>query len=138
MPSDFAQTPALRLKFSWNFAHPLTLDEEGLCQRLTFPEGPWTCVIPWSAVFGLGPSQRPPTWLWPMDLPDEMKALLSQAHEEADAPAEKVETEADPPRAIPALLATLDAEAEVDPTEDEEEPAPPDGIQRGHLRLVKS
>lgn len=70
VPPALRAVPILRLKVSYRFANPLSLDDDAARQCLQFSDGPWSCVVPWDAVFAVGPDGRPPTWLWPHHLPD--------------------------------------------------------------------
>jgi len=97
VPPDLRDLPILRLKVSPRFANPLSLDDDAVRQRLAFPDGPWLCVIPWEAIFAVGPDGRPPTWLWPAHMPGELLATLP------DLPEPPTDVEEPPPRPRPHL-----------------------------------
>jgi stringent starvation protein B len=110
----------LRLNLSYRFALPdLQIDAWGVRATLSFRGSPFSCRIPWEAVFAMTQPPGERGWLWPNDLSPELLEALTREPtpgprlvevppepEGADAP------EAEPP----------------------EEPSPP---KRPHLRLVK-
>ncbi len=148
-PSELCSGPALRLKLSWHYAHPLHLDDEGVVQTLTFHSGSFRCAVPWEAIFAMGSAESEPEWVWPSDLPPEMRALLltATAKESEDGPSAPAPVSDPPPAGQPALALAVvaeessldddgpsdDAPADDDPPDDD----PPGTIRRGHLRLVK-
>ena len=56
-PPELCSGPALRLKLSWHYAHPLHLDDEGVVQTLTFHSGSFRCAVPWEAIFAMGSAE---------------------------------------------------------------------------------
>ncbi len=124
VPPELSGTVVLRLKVSPRFANPLSLDDDAVRQRLNFPDGPWSCVIPWEAVFGVGSDGDKPKWLWLADLPREMLAAAVSAASDKALGA-----------AAPSRLRPLEPEEPEGPGDDPPEPPPPRG--RPHLRLVK-
>jgi len=148
-PPELCSGPALRLKLSWHYAHPLHLDDEGIVQTLTFHSGSFRCAIPWEAIFAMGSAESEPEWVWPSDLPPEMRDLLLTAtvRESDEGPGAPGFVSAPPPgvRPAPALAVVAegapagedeppdDAPSDDDPPDDD----PPGTIRRGHLRLVK-
>ena len=121
-PGDLRAGPVLRLKLSWHFAHPLSLDDEGVSQTLTFPSGACFCFVPWEAIFAMGPAERPPDWIWPSDLPPEMRDLLASAAQAEES--------------MDVAVATAEPDPELDDAPEGDDP--PGTIRRGHLRLIKS
>ncbi len=141
-PADLCTGPVLRLKLSWHYAHALHLDEEGVVQTLTFSSGSFRCAVPWESIFAMGAADAQPSWVWPADLPPEMRELLASAAlpdtEEVPVP-EDGHPLPEPLRLTLEELAESedmtpdDMQADDDPSDDD----PPGTIRRGHLRLVK-
>ena len=150
-PSELCSGPALRLKLSWHYAHPLHLDDEGIVQTLTFHSGSFRCAVPWEAIFAMGSAEAEPEWVWPSDLPPEMRALLLTAtakeSDERSGPTASVSEPISPGPGPPALALAVVAEErgpagadpgdEASPEDDPPEDDPPGTIRRGHLRLIK-
>ncbi|WP_428263745.1 ClpXP protease specificity-enhancing factor SspB [Haliangium sp.] len=93
VPERFRGQARLVLRFGFQLSPPirdLALDEDGIRGTLTFGGQPFTCVVPWSALYlvvpesdGQGPA------VWAEDMPDEILAELSAAGNAAEAePAE--------------------------------------------------
>lgn len=140
VPADLCTGPVLRLKLSWRYSHPLHLDEQGVVQTLSFPSGSFRCAVPWESVFAMGPADAQPSWVWPSDLPGEMRDLLTAAAALPDT--EEVDMPEGGPSAPLALLALDDYEPPAPPADEpgDDEPDnddPPGTIRRGHLRLLK-
>ena len=147
VPADFAELPILRLKISHRFANPLSLSDESLRQTLSFREGPFSCIVPWQAIFAVGPEGASPSNFWAEDLPPELLNMLGYA-EAVEAAASTGEELPQPTAApAPALMAAAaliepeeGGEAQLDLVEEDlqSEDDPPGTIRRKHLRLVKS
>ena len=111
----------------------LTVDDDGIRGTLSFNRAPFTCIVPWSAVFALVGDDAMGV-VWHEDLPEEIAAEVADAEQRA---------EANKPR--PALRAieggasgegdALSAEDAAKP--DEPEPEGPAKPTRSHLRLVE-
>jgi len=130
VPEGLRESSMLRLKVSWAYAHPLSLDDDAIRQRLTFPEGSYACTVPWDAIFAVGEDGSIPSRIWPKNLPEEVKRLV--VLEKADGTVVPV--------AVPAVAEAGDllADADVEPAaEAEAEAAPAPQIRRGHLTLIK-
>ena len=86
VPPGLRAGPVLALKFSPRYANPLSLDDDALRQRLNFPEGPHSCVVPWDAVVAVGPDGRAPTEIWPLDLLGEDERTEDERTEDEPPP----------------------------------------------------
>jgi len=65
----------------------LKVDEEGVSGTLSFNRAPFTCVVPWSAIFGLVGDDGM-GFVWNEDLPEEIAAEVADSMRKAgkDAP----------------------------------------------------
>ena len=153
VPADLRGGPVLALRISWNYAAPLSLDDDAVRQSLTFASGPYPCVVPWAALFAVGPDDAMPSWVWPRAFPTDIPqpepqtgpaAAIALAAEELAAEAVAAEalaaeTSAAPspgPGAQPRPQLLLQPEA-LPPTDEPPDGDPPGSGRRGHLRLVK-
>jgi hypothetical protein len=79
LPLTILQSPIATLKVSHNFAGPMTVSEDGVVAELRFGERPFTCKIPWSAIWGMTSFDNKKL-LWPEEIPSD---VLEKAAQEA-------------------------------------------------------
>ena len=64
VPLAYVETSVLVLNFSYKYNLPdFAFDEEGVSATLTFDEGYFYCLVPWTAVYRIGDQA------WPEDFP---------------------------------------------------------------------
>jgi len=74
VPSGHAQKPQLVLHLGLNFAVPipdLSVNEHGIRCTLSFNRTPFTCELPWRAIYAMVAEDGQVT-LWPTELPPEL------------------------------------------------------------------
>jgi hypothetical protein len=72
VPPWFKHQPELCLQFGLNMPVPipdLHLDETGIYGTLSFSQTPFTCAVPWKAVWMLRPERAGVPFLWESDRP---------------------------------------------------------------------
>ena len=145
LPRHLLKQPQVMLQIGLDMPIPipdLRVDEEGICGTLSFNREPFTCVIPWSAVFALaGEEGRGMIWerAMPTELRNEVDREMGRRPPEGLRVLEgtRSDTIPPPPRSVMDELMADDeardraAFAEDDDELEEELP------RRGHLRLVK-
>ena len=163
VPSHLAGEAHLRLNLSYRFDPPdLTVNEWGVRCTLSFSGSRYTVAVPWNALFAITSHVSREFWLYPEDMPQELlqHPLASPQAPREPAPAAAASTprpramlrevqcgdgpETPGPRhaAEPVPLAAAPkpapqaapASASDSPPED---PPPPTGPRRSHLRVVK-
>lgn len=81
VPPWFGQQPQLVLQVGLDMPIPipdLRVDDIGVFGTLSFNRAPFTCAVPWSAVFALmGDDGK--GWVWAEDIPAEVAAEVEQA-----------------------------------------------------------
>lgn len=75
VPSHLADNPALSLKLSYFFQGALDHDEQKISAELRFHGAYHSCVVPWSAIWGITSSDGHQK-IWPEDLPWQAFAQL--------------------------------------------------------------
>lgn len=121
VPESFSADPRLVLRFGYDLSPPiadLEITDEALSGTLTFGGVPFTCVLPWSAVYAVVSEADQKGMVWPDDVPT---AAIDQE---------------------PTELASGNGKPRRPPTEPGPSgPGPrpnPDEVKRGsHLKLVK-
>lgn len=128
----------LRLNVSFRFDPPdLSVTDWGVRETLSFQGSRFLCAVPWSAVYAIRSHITQDTWLFPVDVPDELQSTASgQANGDAAAPQGPGEPAPVPPkhRGLFEVKGGLAEAASDDNVERDEPPTPP---KRGHLRVVK-
>jgi stringent starvation protein B len=153
VPPQHEGDPHLRINLSYRYGIPdLVIDETHVQATLSFGGRPFTCKLPWSAVFGITSQTNGDGQVWPEDLPTEVMSTLATA--ETPQGAEKLAPKNKPatPRSKPTLVAVeRDPEEKVpvklvaapDPVKAPDKPAPRDPEppseppKKGHLRLIR-
>ncbi len=142
VPKWLAAQPQLVLQVGLDLPVPipdLRVDDAGVYGTLSFNRAPFTCVVPWEAVFaivgddGMG-------MVWAESMPEEIAAEVEHAVERELSPAGKP-TAARPDVALaPARpgpqLRAIEGGGESDGAEDDE-PRGTDEPKRPHLRVIK-
>jgi len=117
VPPRFATDPHLRLNLSYKFApYDLDLGEHQLQATLTFGGAPWSCRIPYQAIFGLTSQTHGESLVWLEDVPEEELLGIVDSNRAAAQPV--------------ALLRSQPLEHGLSQAVGEQG-------RRGHLRLVK-
>jgi stringent starvation protein B len=150
VPDHLRQDFQLRLNLSYKFDHPMTLSQWGVVATLTFGGVPYTCRIPWIAVFAMVSHATGHPQVFPNDIPSELLASQEQATEKTAsteapaAPTPKKTTARKPRKKKTSSKPTLTV-VKADPNDTDEPPrTPPTSPKKtpakkkgGHLRLVK-
>ncbi len=80
VPTWLRQQPQLVLQVGYQMTIPivdLQVDEEGVYGTLSFSRNPFTCLVPWEAVFALvGDDGR--GMVWPESMPEEIAAEVER------------------------------------------------------------
>jgi len=114
VPEELRDDPHLRLNLSYRFRPcDLELSDEGVQATLTFGGEPWSCRVPFDALFGLTSHVTGESLVWLEDVPEEVLALLVPGD--------------------PTLMPTEQRQMEPDL----QHAVGDHGSRRGHLRLVK-
>ena len=159
VPPDLARDPQLRLNLSWRFGFSMELDEWGVKATLTFGGHPFTCRLPWNAIYAMvSHASKNEPYLFPAELPEELQRRAAgeapDADEDEEETAELVAGPGEAPVEKPALrrahLAVVEGGVPPEPAPAgeaeaarEPPPAPPvdDGEPpkptRPSLRLIK-
>lgn len=125
VPEYLADQPQLVLQIGLDLPIPipdLRVDADGVFGTLSFNRSPYTCQVPWDAVFGLV-DEEARGFVWNEDLPEEIAAEIGDATASPKKPA----------------LRSIDGGA----TDDDGATAPDEGEEAEerrkapHLRLVK-
>lgn len=72
VPQSFASDPRLVLRFGYDLSPPiadLTIGDEALAGTLTFGGVPFSCVLPWTAVYAVVSEADQKGMVWPDDVP---------------------------------------------------------------------
>ncbi len=127
VPDWLVDQPQLVLQIGLDLPVPipdLRLDDGGLYGTLSFNRAPFTCVVPWDAVFALAGDDGM-GMVWPDDMPDEVA-------EEVELAARRHEQRIPRLRAIEGGAAeSASPEASDEPEKEAQRKRPP------YLRLVK-
>lgn len=101
VPESFTADPRLVLRFGYDLSPPiadLEIDDDALSGTLTFGGVPFTCVLPWSAVYAVVSEADQKGMVWPDDVPsavlDDMSAPTDK--EERNAHVESPASRPDP------------------------------------------
>jgi stringent starvation protein B len=128
VPPWFAQQPQLVLQVGLDLPVPipdLRVDDHGVFGTLSFNRAPFTCTVPWSAVFALVGDDGM-GMVWPDDMPQEIAAEVEHAAQRekkqprlrsidgggAEAEPPSVTRSGEGPAVAPPLDAPADAEEE--------------------------
>lgn len=138
VPKHLKDDAQLRLNLSYRFGLPMDVDASGVTATLTFAGAPFTCRLPWSAIYLLVSHVTGRPILFPSDVPSEFFPSGSDAPQIADLALSQSSTPRKRPRltlipgesSMAEELETVDAAAV--PTESPKEPA-----RKNHLRVVK-
>ena len=87
VPDHLQSDPQLRLDFSYSFNLPLFhVEDDAIKATLSFGGNPFTCVIPWRAVYGMNSHVTDAVKFWPESVPAEVmqKAAAMAAAEEVE------------------------------------------------------
>lgn len=91
VPEEFADESMLALNLSWRFPHTdMVINERGVAATLRFNSQPNRCVIPWSALFAIIPTEGEPL-VWPLDVPPEFGGPPRDEFDEEQVTVEAVE-----------------------------------------------
>jgi stringent starvation protein B len=85
VPQDFHDQPQLVLQIGTHLPVPirdLRVDADGVYGTLSFNRSPFTCTVPWSAVFALVGDDGRGT-VWPGSMPKEIAAEVKREAERA-------------------------------------------------------
>lgn len=141
VPTWLTGQPQLVLQVGLDLPLPipdLRVDSEGVFGTLSFNRSPFTCMVPWEAVFALlGDDGMGMVWV--EDMPPEIVAELHGSAGRVDASAADIDTPSERPRR-PHLRAidggsTRDESGQQAAESTEEDEPPP--RKRPHLRLIK-
>lgn len=148
VPDDFAAEPMLVLNLSWRFPHTeMVINDRGVAATLRFNSQPHRCVIPWSALFALIPTEGEPL-VWPLDVPVEFGGPPRlEADETNEPPVEPTRPRLsvvsggvrdEPESSEPQVGSDDDGESEEDRRDEPPDPEPPTPVaQRAPwLKLV--
>lgn len=86
VPPRFTTETKLVLRFGFGLSPPipdLTVDDTGIAGTLVFRGEPFTCVLPWTAIFALVLDGEARGMVWPEDAPDEPE-IVSPPEAEGD------------------------------------------------------
>lgn len=89
IPESLRGSTNVTLKLSHYFSGALALEEERVFAELLFPEGPYTCSVPYSAIWGITPRDEQ-TIVWTDKVPAEVLKGL-QAQEDVKGEEKKAE-----------------------------------------------
>ena len=139
VPTHLRGDYQLRLNLSYRFNNHMDIDHDGVEATLTFKGEPYTCRIPWRALYMMVlTSNEDPPYIFPGDMPPELMHLANQLQDESS----QAEPEPEPaPR--PQLTCISREQDENEPVEAEPPSEAPDDDQpdhprgRSHLRVVK-
>lgn len=136
VPAWLADQPQLVLQVGLDLPIPipdLRVDDAGVFGTLSFNRAPFTCAVPWEAVFALWGDDGM-GMVWPEDMPAEIAAEVEQAARRAQ---KKEESEPKPKgaRTRGPRLRAIEGGA----SESSSDGAPEDGERRRppHLRRIK-
>ena len=151
VPLAHAGDPQLRLNLSYRFGLPMESTDEGVTATLTFGGVPFECHMPWQAIYMLVSHVTGQPFLFPADIPDDIRHAMA-----AEAERAQLEEGATAPPRGPRLevITSSDGDGPEDvgdtgdggDTEPDTAAGPPDGPaptgprkggRRGHLRVVK-
>ncbi|MEC7525888.1 MAG: ClpXP protease specificity-enhancing factor SspB [Myxococcota bacterium] len=150
VPPWLAKQPQLVLQVGLDLPVPipdLRVDDEGVFGTLSFNRSPFTCSVPWDAVFALF-GEDGMGMVWPEDLPTEIADEVQQAIDKSAGPKlRSIEGGAgdEPPKSRPArphLRSVPPPEPEEKSETPSDEPPEPDGDDDGsglppYLRVIK-
>lgn len=125
VPKDLRDCSRLLLNYSYRYhIEDFNFDDSQVIASLSFAGSPFPCRVPWDAVFAIGAARREEVWLWPDDVPLELRAVATgdSGNREPTAPVARAlqeETHVSALRVIPGAGTAT---------------ATP---KRGHLRRVK-
>jgi len=150
VPPQHEGDPHLRINLSYRYGIPdFVIDDAHVQATLSFGGRPFTCKVPWSAVFGITSQTTGDGQVWPEDLPTEVMSTL--APQEKKPGAEKlapksakhskptlVAVERDPEEKAPAKLKAAPEPAKAQEKSGPKDPEPPsEPPKKGHLRLIR-
>lgn len=87
VPPRFANETKLVLRFGYGLTPPipdLTVDDAGVSGTLVFGGVPFSCILPWTAIFALVLDGEARGMVWPEDAPDEPEIVPDGGGEHAD------------------------------------------------------
>ncbi len=145
VPSQYRGDMQLRLNLSYRFELPMKLTDSGIEASLTFDGLPFSCNLPWDAIFLMVSHTTGQPVLFREDVPQEIASAHLPGLPDPDAP------DLSPRRPKLRLIAEeAPAEPEPEPSTDVSDaaplpapqtpppsPPPTSGKRRGHLRVVK-
>ncbi|MDC0749466.1 ClpXP protease specificity-enhancing factor SspB [Polyangium mundeleinium] len=121
VPKRFLEKSQLVLQIGLNMFIPipdLKVDDEGISCTLSFDRAPFSCFMPWNAIYALvGEDGR--GMMWPTDIPPEVVAQMQAPQQQAKDAQKPVQKK---PR--PRLAAVGDAPPEPEDKPLAEDPAP--------------
>jgi stringent starvation protein B len=82
VPEQFRSQARLVLRFGYRLSPPivdLEVGEDAIHGTLTFGGQPYTCVVPWSALYAVIAESDGQGTVWPEDVPDEILEELGMA-----------------------------------------------------------
>lgn len=80
VPRWLAKQPQLVLQIGLDMPVPITdlrVDDEGVFGTLSFNRSPFSCVVPWEAVFALA-DEHGRAMVWPESMPEELRAEVER------------------------------------------------------------
>jgi len=80
VPKRFGAEPQLVLQIGLDLPIPipdLRVDQEGVLATLSFSRTPFTCIVPWSAVFALV-GEDGKGMVWPESVPPEIESEMKR------------------------------------------------------------
>lgn len=120
VPAHLARDPQLRLNLSWRFGFLMELDAWGVKATLTFGGSPFTCRLPWTAIYAMvSHASKDEQFIFPGELPEELQRLAAGELDDEDEAAEE------------------GPEASGEPVEGKSPAEPPAVARRGHLAVVE-
>ena len=135
VPEHLADQPQLVLQVGLDLPIPipdLRIDGDGVFGTLSFNRSPYTCKVPWAAVFGLVGDDGM-GFVWDEDLPEEIAAEIGEAAPPPKPALRSIEggRSIDGGRSLDEDAAPAD-EASAESTEEDK------GVRKApHLRLIK-
>lgn len=79
LPAHLMEQKSCAITLSWRFAASvnLRLDLQGVRANLSFKGTNFPCVIPWRAIFAMGRVNEGPSAIWPDNIPEALKKILT-------------------------------------------------------------
>lgn len=136
VPEHLRDDPQLRLNISYRFGLPMRIDQVGVHATLTFNSSPFTCKIPWSAIYVVISHVSGQPHFFPTEVPGELLASFVNALD-SHAPDDTLDGEPTQPAVLTPQLTVIPNDKLDNATPPPHEPPPKSPPRRGHLRLVK-